>query len=128
MISSSMIRSSMIRSSIFGLISCLPLLAQTPQHATPAETTPAPAPGAEIKVQVREVIVPVTVTDIKGRFVSDLDAKDFKIFDEGREQKIQFFTRERNQPVVVGLLLDLSNASKIHWKTYQESAIELIST
>ena len=87
------------------------------------------APGQEpFRVQVREVIVPVTVTDMKGRFVSDLNAKDFKVFDEGKEQKIQFFTRDRNQPVVVGFLLDLSNASKIHWKTYQESAIELIST
>ncbi len=128
-----MVCSSMIRSSLFALLSFLPLLAQTPQPAPPAQTTaptsiPAATPGAEIKVQVREVIVPVTVTDIKGRFVSDLDAKDFKIFDEGKEQKIQFFTRERNQPVVVGFLLDLSNASKIHWKTYQESAIELIST
>ena len=54
--------------------------------------------------------------------------KDFKIFDEGKEQKIEFFTRERNQPVVVGFLLDMSNASRIHWKTYQEAAIELIST
>ena len=65
---------------------------------------------------------------LKGRFVSDLNVKDFKIFDEGKEQKIEFFTRERNQPVVVGFLLDLSNASKIHWKTYQEAAIDLIST
>ena len=70
----------------------------------------------------------MTVTDVKGRFVSDLNAKDFKIFDEGKEQKIEFFTRERNQPVVVGFLLDLSSASKIHWKTYQEAAIDLIST
>jgi VWFA-related protein len=30
--------------------------------------------------------------------------------------------------VVVGFLLDLSNSSKIHWKTYQEAAMELIST
>ena len=30
--------------------------------------------------------------------------------------------------MVVGFLLDMSNASRIHWKTYQESAIELIST
>jgi VWFA-related protein len=90
---------------------------------------PDAAPGqTPFRVQVREVIVPVTVTDIKGRFVSDLNAKDFHVFDEGKEQKIQFFTRDRNQPVVVGFLLDLSNASKIHWKTYQESAIELIST
>jgi VWFA-related protein len=81
---------------------------------------------SNIKVQVNEVIVPVTVTDEKGRFVSDLDQKDFRIFDEGKEQRIQFFTRERNQPVVVGFLIDLSNASRLHWKNYQDAAIELV--
>ena len=84
---------------------------------------PAPAP---IQVQVNEVIVPVTVTDEKGRFVSDLDQKDFTIFDEGKEQQIQFFTRERSQPVVVGFLIDLSNSSRLHWKNYQEAAVEMV--
>jgi VWFA-related protein len=113
--------------SIFALFALLSIsVAASGQNGTaPAAGT---TPEQPFRVQVREVIVPVTVTDIKGRFVSDLDSKDFKIYDEGKEQKIQFFTRDRNQPVVVGFLLDLSNASKIHWKTYQESAIELIST
>ena len=79
-----------------------------------------------IKVQVREVLVPVTVTDDKGRFVSNLDAKDFHIFDEGKEQKIDYFSRERSQPVVVGFLLDMSNNMRIHWKTYQDAILELV--
>ncbi len=78
-----------------------------------------------LNISVSEVIVPITVTDSKGRFVSDLGQEDFKIYDEGKEQKITYFSRERNQPVVVGFLLDLSNASRLHWKNYQESAIEL---
>src|ERR1700690_1209943 len=83
-------------------------------------------PSKPIKVQVNEVIVPVTVTDDKGRFVSNLEAKDFKIFDQGKEQRIEFFSRDRNQPVVVGFLIDLSNNSRIHWKNYQDAAIELV--
>jgi Ca-activated chloride channel family protein len=79
-----------------------------------------------IRAQVNEVIVPVTVTDDKGKFVSNLDKGDFKVFDGGKEQAISFFTRERNQPVVVGFLIDLSNNSKIHWKNYQEAASELV--
>jgi Ca-activated chloride channel homolog len=86
---------------------------------------PLPEP-AHIKVQVNEVIVPVTVTDDKGRFVSDLDQKDFTIMDEGKEQKIEFFTRERSQPVVVGFLIDMSNASRLHWKNYKDAAVELV--
>lgn len=81
-----------------------------------------------IRVQVNEVIVPVTVTDEKGRFVSDLELKDFKILDSGREQKVTFFTRERGQPVVAGFLVDLSNDSRLHWKSYKDAAEELIYT
>lgn len=79
-----------------------------------------------IRIEVNEVIVPVTVTDDKGRFVSNLEQKDFKIYDEGREQSIRYFTREHNQPVVVGFLLDLSSASRVHWKTYAEASRELV--
>jgi Ca-activated chloride channel homolog len=79
-----------------------------------------------IRVQVNEVIVPVTVVDDQGKFVTNLDANDFHIFDEGKEQKINFFSRERSQPVVVGFLIDLSNGMRIHWKTYQDAAMELI--
>lgn len=99
--------------------------AQTPAN----HQNPQPVPASQspsIQVQVNEVIVPVTVTDEKGRFVSDLDQKDFQIFDEGKLQNIRFFTRERSQPVVVGFLIDISNASRLHWKNYQDAAIELV--
>jgi len=80
-----------------------------------------------IKVSVNDVIVPVTVTDDKGRFVSNLVKEDFHIFDENREQRINFFSHKQEQPVVIGFLLDQSNAMKIHWlKYYQEAVIELM--
>ena len=79
-----------------------------------------------IRVEVNEVIVPITVTDEKGRFVSDLNQSDFQVFEDNKEQQIRFFTRERNQPIVVGFLIDLSNSSRVHWKNYQDAAIELI--
>jgi Ca-activated chloride channel homolog len=79
-----------------------------------------------IRVQVNEVIVPVTVTDEKGRFVSDLEQKDFQVFEENKPQSIRYFTRERSQPVVIGFLMDLSTASRIHWKNYQAAGEELI--
>jgi len=81
-----------------------------------------------IKVEVNEVIVPITVTDDKGRFVSNLDQSDFKILEQGKEQSIRFFSRERNQPVVVGFLMDLSNSSRIQWKNFQDAAMDLVLT
>jgi Ca-activated chloride channel family protein len=81
-----------------------------------------------IRVQVNEVVVPVTVTDEKGAFVSNLEAGDFLILDEGRPQKIVYFGREQGQPVVVGFLLDMSNTTRLHWKTFQEAVLELVWT
>jgi Ca-activated chloride channel homolog len=119
-----------------GLATATLLLAQgnPPANATPpgsagqaqqGETQAAARPP--IKVQVNEVIVPVTVTDEKGKFIANLDAADFKVYEEGKEQQIRFFTRERSQPVVVGFLIDQSNAMKLHWKAYlQDSAQELV--
>ncbi len=96
--------------------------AQTP----PAQQAPQPPEPAPIKVQVNEVIVPVTVTDVKGAFISNLDKTDFQIYENGHPQKIAYFSREHNQPVVLGFLLDLGNSTRLHWKNFQESAIELV--
>ena len=90
---------------------------------TAALTLHPSARGQEpIRVSVKEVIVPVTVTDGKGRFVSNLAKSDFKLFDEGREQKIDFFSHEQSQPIVIGFLIDTSNGMKIHWDKYKEAA------
>jgi VWFA-related protein len=115
-------------------LALFPLLAVSlfGQSTTPAAQKPDVAPSSQaaaappIQVQVNEVIVPITVTDEKGRFVSDLEQKDFTVYDEGKEQQIQFFTRERSQPVVVGFLIDLSNSSRLHWKNYQDAAVEMV--
>jgi VWFA-related protein len=87
---------------------------------------PAPQAQLPIRVQVNEVVVPVTVTNEKGQFVSNLEQSDFKIFDQGKEQTIRYFNRDRNQRVVVGFLVDLSNQSRGQWKSLQEAAIELV--
>lgn len=116
----------MTRRDLLSSLLASPLLAQQPGATPPAGAqTPQPAP---IRVTVNEVIVPITVTDDKGRFVSDLDEKDFQVFDEGKPQRIKYFSRDRGQPVVVGFLIDNSNASRLHWKTYQDAAIELVLT
>ena len=86
----------------------------------------AEPPAARIQVSVNEVIVPITVTDDRGRFVSNLDAKDFRILDEGRPQRIRFFSHDQKQPVVVGFVIDMSNNTRVHWKTYQDAILELV--
>ncbi len=114
----------MLARAILGLMAALLLVAQAP--APGGQAQPAGQEQPTFRGQVTEVIVPVTVTDEKDRFVSNLDVNDFKVFDEGREQKVVYFSRERNQPVVVGFLLDMSNATRLHWQKFQEAALELV--
>jgi VWFA-related protein len=52
------------------------------------------APEATIKVDVHQVLVPVVVTDKEGHHVTGLTQADFKIFEDGVEQKITAFSVE----------------------------------
>jgi Ca-activated chloride channel family protein len=100
-----------------------------PKQAAPAAPGQAAAQeeaGARFQTQANEVIVPVTVTDDRGRYVSNLEARDFRILDEGRPQKIRFFSHDPKQPVVIGFLVDTSSSIRIHWKTFQEAILELV--
>ena len=107
----------------------LPAIPQqaAPQQAPPQQAAPQ-EPGTNLKfgAQSTEVIVPVTVTDDRGRFLSNLEAKDFRILDEGRPQKIKFFSHDPKQPVVIGFLLDMSSSTRIHWKTFQDAIMEMV--
>jgi VWFA-related protein len=104
------------------LTSALAIPQPPPQQAKP----PAPQETPTFTSTSTEVIVPVTVTDEKGKFVTDLKANDFRILDEGKPQRIEFFSHAEKQPIVVGFLLDISNANKVHWKRFLEAAKDLV--
>jgi VWFA-related protein len=70
----------------------------------------ADLPAATLKVQAREVLLPVTVRDKKGALVTSLNAVDFTLTEDGRPQKIKSFTRESNLPYRIGLLVDTSRS------------------
>lgn len=65
---------------------------------------PKQAP-AKIIVHAAEVLVPVTVKDPAGSLVPDLQQNDFRIFQDGVEQKIRFFWNEPF-PISAVVLLD----------------------
>ena len=115
-----MLRPLMI-SSLCGLLLSVPAI---PQKKT--EPAKPQEPLHTIQVEVNEVVVPVTVTDEKGKFVSNLEAKDFRILDEGKPQRLTFFSHSEKQPIVVGFLVDQSNAMRIHWTKYQDAILELV--
>src|SRR5579864_8580112 len=53
-----------------------------------------PSDRPVIKVEVRQVLVPVIVTDKKGHHVTGLTQADFRVFEDGVEQKFSAFSVE----------------------------------
>jgi VWFA-related protein len=93
--------------------SCLPALpqAQQPAAAQPAAQQPVSGqPAATLKIQAREVVLPVTVRDKHGALVTSLKIGDFTLTEDGRPQTIKSFTRENNLPFRLGLLVDTSKS------------------
>ena len=84
-------------------ISCLPTILQAQQPASQQ-------PAATLKIQAREVVLPVTVRDKHGALVSSLNIGDFTLSEDGRPQTIKSFTRESNLPFRLGLLVDTSRS------------------
>jgi VWFA-related protein len=89
-----------------------PSPAATPATAQPAATSASPSPATTIKVQVREVILPVTVRDKKGEIVPNLKSSDFALNEDGRPQTIKSFAHEANLPFRLGLLVDTSRSEE----------------
>jgi VWFA-related protein len=74
------------------------------------EQSASQQPAATLKVQAREVILPVTVRDKHGALVTNLTAADFTLTEDGRPQAIKSFARESNLPFLSGLLVDTSRS------------------
>lgn len=97
-----------LAASISVAASASPQTAASPSSATDNKT--ADTPSTTLKVQVNEVILPVTVRDNKGKIVPSLKIDDFILHEDGRPQTIKTFTHESNLPFRLGLMVDTSRS------------------
>jgi VWFA-related protein len=79
-------------------------------------------------VDVTRVNLLYTVTDKKGRFVSDLTKNDFEIFENKKPQQILEFTAETDLPLRLAILIDTSNSIRERFHFIQEAATDFITT
>jgi VWFA-related protein len=77
-------------------------------RARPTAKEPA-APKSNIRIDTTVVQIPVTVTDPLNRFVTGLEKKDFRLFEDKIEQTVQYFASE-DAPISVGLIFDTSGS------------------
>src|ERR1022692_2491163 len=95
-------------------------------HAQQAAEAPTDRPVATLKVQAREVLVPVTVRDKRGAPVPNLTVADFTLAEDGRPQVIKSFTRESNLPFRLGLLVDTSRSVSAAMENEKKAAGKFI--
>src|SRR5262244_688030 len=77
-----------------------------------AQEPKAPGQAPTIKAEVNLVNLFATVRDKNKRVITDLKQDDFKIFEDGHEEKISFFSKEMTMPITMGLLLDTSGSEQ----------------
>lgn len=81
----------------------------------------AAAARAQFTAGVKVVNVLASVRDRKGAIIADLTKDDFVLLEQGRAQNIQYFSRQGDLPLSLGLLVDTS-MSQEHVLTAERTA------
>jgi VWFA-related protein len=92
--------------------------------------TPLPEDPQSIRIPIRRVRLPITVTDKKGNFVPGLTRNDFLILEDKIPQTIETFSDDLAPalPLYVAVLMDTSPSTAGKLKFQQESAMNFIAT
>ena len=88
------------------------------------DVSPRQAPST-IKVDTNLVLLNVAVTDQKGRAVSGLEKTHFKVFEDGVEHSINFFSMEK-VPVSWALVLDRSGSMSEMMGNVYRAAVHVV--
>lgn len=102
----------------------LTLFAQTQKPATGEDQDEK----TRITLDVTRVQLLFTVSDKKGRFVTNLSKDDFEVFESKKPQPIVEFTAETDLPLRLAILVDTSNSIRDRFKFQQEAATDFIQT
>ncbi len=79
-----------------------------------------------ITLDVSRVNMLFTVSDKKGRFITDLTKDDFDVFESKKSQDIIEFSAESDLPLRLAILIDTSNSIRERFRFQQEAAIAFI--
>src|SRR4029453_1477587 len=74
-----------------------------------------------IKVETTEVMLPVTVRDSAGRFISNLKRDDFRVFEDDNEQPLRELALKQ-VPVDVVLMIDASSSAARNLDDFRRAA------
>ncbi len=108
------------------MMAAVPLAAQD-SAATP-KTNGTPSSNSSERIHVVSYLknVMFTVMDKHHHLVTNLTKNDFRVFEDKQPQKIEFFSRESNLPLRIGILIDTSNSIRERLHFEQEAAIDFL--
>ena len=92
---------------------------------TPGQQPPAP-PGETFRVEVDVVNIYCTVKNSKGGLVTDLEAGDFELREDGKKQEVRYFARETDRPLTLALLIDTSGSQRQVLPAEKEAASQFL--
>lgn len=78
-----------------------------------------------VRVDTSLVTIPVSVRDRNGRYAPDLRREDFRVFEDGVEQRIAYFATV-DQPFTVALVLDTSGSTEFSIGDIQRAALAFV--
>jgi Ca-activated chloride channel family protein len=91
------------------------------------EAVSAGVPSPDLRIDVPLVLVPVHVTTVAGRSVTNLTKQNFALLEDNVEQNIVSFSCE-DAPVSIGVLFDLSGSMRDKIDKARAAAVEFLKT
>ncbi len=93
----------------------------------PIERKPPEQPITTLKLASRLVTLAVNAVDEKGSPVGGLDRPDFRLFEDGKEQKIEFFDKESATPLSIVMAIDGSESTLRNERLEKEAAKKFVN-
>ena len=104
---------------------------QKPGEQKPAGTSSKDASPEEVgegdvvRIDTTLVSIPVSVMDRDGKYIPDLRKEDFRVWEDGVEQRVAYFA-STEKPFTVALLLDTSGSTRFKLEEIQNAAIAFV--
>ncbi|MBV8551740.1 MAG: VWA domain-containing protein [Acidobacteriaceae bacterium] len=99
-----------------------------PEQQRPLEPLPQKAPGQQptFAIKVNLVRLLVSVRDVSGAVVTNLNKEDFRVFDSGVAQDITVFERNTSLPLSVAILIDTSGSTEKDLHFEEDSVLRFL--
>jgi len=104
-----------------------PVVSIIPRSRPEISVSSRDVPDVHLRVDASLVLVPLHAATLLGTSVTNLEEANFRVFEDGVEQKITYFTKE-DAPLSVGLVFDVSGSMANKIRKSAEAAASFFKT